>query len=127
MSSARSKAIEYIPNRLYYITSQSVPSDTSTEHYFSTDNVLVYWNFFLDFGPLNLGQTYRFCSFLNQKLNEPSLRNKKIYYYSSSVSTISHTHSLSLTPLVKCVGGGRERQFPKSKNSTDSHSHPFVS
>lgn len=37
-------------------------------HYFSIDNELVYWNFFLDFGPLNLAQLYRFCTKMNQKL-----------------------------------------------------------
>ena len=38
-------------------------------HYFCIDNELVYWNFFLDFGPLNLGQVYRFCAKLNRKLD----------------------------------------------------------
>jgi cell division cycle 14 len=37
-------------------------------HFFNIDNELVYWNFFLDFGPLNLGQLYRFCTKLNHKL-----------------------------------------------------------
>jgi cell division cycle 14 len=32
------------------------------------DDELVYWNFFLDFGPLNLGQLYRFTCHLNQLL-----------------------------------------------------------
>lgn len=35
---------------------------------FSIDATLVYWNFFLDFGPLNLGQLYRFTTQLNDKL-----------------------------------------------------------
>ena len=51
---------------------------------FSIDDTLVYWNFFLDFGPLNLGQLYRFCTMLNGKLQSPELRDKVIYYYSSS-------------------------------------------
>jgi cell division cycle 14 len=37
-------------------------------HFFNIDKELVYWNFFLDFGPLNLGQLYRFCTKLNAKL-----------------------------------------------------------
>lgn len=34
------------------------------------DNELVYWNFFLDFGPLNLGQLTRFSNRLNEKLKK---------------------------------------------------------
>ena len=44
----------------------------------------MYWNFFLDFGPLNLGQLYRFCALLNGKLQNPSLKRKVIYYYSGT-------------------------------------------
>lgn len=51
-------------------------------HYFSIDNELVYWNFFLDFGPLNLGQLYRFCSKLNSKLSDPRLSNRTICFHS---------------------------------------------
>ena len=40
----------------------------ASKHFFSIDNELVYWNFYLDFGPLNLGQLYRFCMKLNDKL-----------------------------------------------------------
>lgn len=39
-------------------------------HFFNIDNELVYWNFFLDFGPLNLGQLARFSAKLNDKLRK---------------------------------------------------------
>lgn len=39
-------------------------------------------NFYLDFGPLNLGMLYRFCVMVNSKLNDPKLKDKEIYYYS---------------------------------------------
>jgi cell division cycle 14 len=54
------------------------------KHFFCIDNELVYWNFFLDFGPLNLGQTYRFCALLNNKLSDPRLKDKVIYFYSAT-------------------------------------------
>ena len=56
-------------------------------HYFSIDNELIYWNFFLDFGPLNLGQLHRFSSILNDKLSNPEYKNDIICYYSSSKGT----------------------------------------
>jgi len=53
-------------------------------HYFSIDNELIYWNFFLDFGPLNLGQLYRFSSRLNAKLSSPEYKDDIICYYSGA-------------------------------------------
>lgn len=90
--------IEIIKDRLYYAAYDAHPSTfprmphksmngktNRPIHYFSIDNELVYWNFFLDFGPLNLSQLYRFCSKLNYKLNEdPNLAHKTIVYFSGS-------------------------------------------
>jgi cell division cycle 14 len=42
---------------------------------------LVYWNFFLDFGPLNLGQLYRFTIQLHQLLQDT---DATILFYSST-------------------------------------------
>ncbi|KAL7530452.1 hypothetical protein ACHAXR_003502, partial [Thalassiosira sp. AJA248-18] len=53
-------------------------------HYFSIDNELIYWNFFLDFGPLNLGQLYRFSAKLNAKLSSPQYKDCIICYYSGA-------------------------------------------
>ena len=53
---------------MYYTPLRSTPKDTASAHFFNIDNDLVYWNFFLDFGPLNLGQFYRFSNLLNSKL-----------------------------------------------------------
>jgi cell division cycle 14 len=66
--------------------SSNPPSNVSNRHYFSIDNEMVYWNFYLDFGPLNLGHVYRYCQLLNNKLNDPKLQDKVIYYF-------SHTHA----------------------------------
>lgn len=95
-----SEAATIIENRLFY---KAFPSDpkgfgnyttlTSNNgkpgakqriHYFSIDAELVYWNFFLDFGPLNLGQLYRFCEKLNCKVNDSRLANRAICFYSNS-------------------------------------------
>lgn len=43
----------------------------------------MYENFCLDFGPLNLAQTYNFCEQLNQYLKEKEYADKVIYFYSS--------------------------------------------
>jgi cell division cycle 14 len=48
----------------------STPLKKKQIHFFNIDNELVYWNFFLDFGPLNLGQFARFCAKLHDKLRK---------------------------------------------------------
>ena len=76
----------------------SIPIAHPQKHFFSIDNELVYWNFFLDFGPLNLGQTYRFCSMLNSKLADSRLKDKVIYYYSGT-----HPHRRANAAFLICA------------------------
>ncbi len=37
------------------------PADTEEHHFFCTDEIFRYYNYFLDFGPLNICQIYQFC------------------------------------------------------------------
>lgn len=108
---ALSGAVEIIQGRLYYNAFEKDPKAFGSDvwnhtflanhsqgrdddqgqslvkrkvHFFSIDTELVYWNFYLDFGPLNLGQLYRFCQKLNMKLHDTRLANRTIIFYSSS-------------------------------------------
>lgn len=100
-------AVEVLPQRLYYAALKAPPpshnilastprrknpaADNSSKdqtpvekkqiHFFNMDNELVYWNFFLDFGPLNLGQLTRFSNRLNEKLRKFPV----VCFYSSTV------------------------------------------
>jgi len=54
---------------------------------FSVDDELVYEPFFADFGPLNLGQLYRYCERLNTLRNELAAtgqERRRIYHYCSA-------------------------------------------
>jgi cell division cycle 14 len=53
---------------------------------FNIDDELVYWNFFLDFGPLNLGQLHRFTTRLNKLLANARRDNMTVLFYSSTVN-----------------------------------------
>lgn len=77
-----SNAIQIIPQRLYWVTNMvsNRPSAPET-HFFSLDNDLVYESFFADFGPLNLGNTYRYCELLKGKMSDTLLANKRIVHY----------------------------------------------
>lgn len=78
------EAFAFIPDRLYYVPLRNRPHKQKKVVFFSIDEELVYWNFFLDFGPLNLGQLYRFCQIVQELLDDPKFQGKKIYYYSSA-------------------------------------------
>mmetsp|Transcript_96225 Transcript_96225/g.167114 ORF Transcript_96225/g.167114 Transcript_96225/m.167114 type:complete len:406 (+) Transcript_96225:108-1325(+) len=81
-----SEPAEFLEGRLCWVThfGGPPPTDTVRFHYFSIDDVLVYEPFFKDFGPLNLAMTYRYCKMVDEKLNDPLLRQKKIVHYTSS-------------------------------------------
>ncbi|XP_051849208.1 dual specificity protein phosphatase CDC14A isoform X9 [Antechinus flavipes] len=88
-------ASEFLKDRLYFATLRNRPKSTINTHYFSTDEELVYENFYADFGPLNLAMVYRYCCKLNKKLkpmnvfkNIPILR--KLESYSLSRKKIVH-------------------------------------
>lgn len=66
-------------------------------HFFSIDNEMIYWNFYLDFGPLNLGHVYRFNILLNKKLKDPKLKDKEIYFYSAE-----HPHKRTNAVFLIC-------------------------
>ncbi|XP_029639549.2 dual specificity protein phosphatase CDC14C isoform X4 [Octopus sinensis] len=75
--------IVYFIDRLYFATLRGRPRSKPNVHYFSIDDELVYENFYMDFGPLNLGMLYRYCCKLNKKLKSTNLSRKKIIHYTS--------------------------------------------
>lgn len=79
-----SKAVEFIKDKVYYVALRSTPRDTQDAHFFCIDKELIFWNFYLDFGPLNLAQTFRFSEMLNRRMEDPRLKNKRIYFYSGT-------------------------------------------
>lgn len=72
-----------IRDRLYFLSCKTPPRSNSSIHFFSIDEELCYENFYADFGPLSLGQLYKYCSKLNKKLKSGSLNEKKIAHFTS--------------------------------------------
>lgn len=77
-----SKAIEVVRDRLYYVVARAVPVDRVDTHFFTVDDILHYWPFFLDFGPLSLGNLYRFSQIVNAKLADKAYASKRLVLYS---------------------------------------------
>mmetsp|Transcript_6618 Transcript_6618/g.11135 ORF Transcript_6618/g.11135 Transcript_6618/m.11135 type:complete len:469 (-) Transcript_6618:168-1574(-) len=94
-------AVPIVQDRLYYVAFSSRPNISSggvAKHFFTIDNEMVYWNFYLDFGPLNMGHVYRFCVLLNNKLKDPKLKDKLIYFYSAE-----HPHKRTNAVFLICA------------------------
>lgn len=82
-------AVEIIKDKLYIAavrTTDNLPalSQVTSSVCFSIDNKLLYEPFFTDFGPLNLGLTYRFCKWLDMLLEnqkkQPEGRQQKVVF-----------------------------------------------
>lgn len=72
-----------LPSDLYFFvapTGYSPPSSSSTL-YLYTDNTLMYTSFFADYGPLDLGFTFRFCREMETLMAEATKGKKSIVYY----------------------------------------------
>ena len=65
-------SIPIIKDKLYWISDRQAPKNQTNAFYFCIDQDLVYEPFFADFGPLNLGHTYRFVTELEKLLTDPN-------------------------------------------------------
>ena len=81
-------AIQILPGQklvapLYFLVAPEnySPPSSSTTLYLYTDESLEYTSFFADFGPLDLGLTYRFCKSLETLMAEAKKTNKSVVYY----------------------------------------------
>lgn len=110
------QSIEILPDRLYYVSLSSQPSSQALNkpdrHFFSIDQQFIYWNFFLDFGPLNLGHVYRFCVLLNKKLSDSRLKSSVIYFYSGTHGhrRANAAHLICCWQMI-CLGKSPEEAF----------------
>ncbi|KDO23825.1 hypothetical protein SPRG_11257 [Saprolegnia parasitica CBS 223.65] len=79
-----SQAIEFLPGKLYYVAVASQPKPKDNTIFFSIDTQLVYWNYCLDFGPLNIGHVFRFNDIIAEHLAHAAKTNAKVVLYSST-------------------------------------------
>lgn len=90
--------VEVLPGRLDYALApaSAVPLSsawsTRDELFLCIDDELVYARFFADFGPLNLGQTVRFCQIIDEKLNEEAQAAKSPSSQPRTIVLVSSDH-----------------------------------
>lgn len=80
------QGVEIVPGRFFLVWVKRPDSFRSSQIAASNicyciDNELLYEPFFADFGPLNLGRTYRFCQRTAELLQEAERHNKRLYCY----------------------------------------------
>ncbi|KAJ3080123.1 Dual specificity protein phosphatase cdc14a [Quaeritorhiza haematococci] len=76
-------AREFIRDKLYFTWLSQPPQQYPNVHFFTVDNVLVYINFYSDFGPSNIAHVMRFCEIVKEKFENPINAGKKLCLYSS--------------------------------------------
>ncbi|KND02115.1 uncharacterized protein SPPG_09042 [Spizellomyces punctatus DAOM BR117] len=76
-------AREFIKDKLYFTWLSQHPAQYPSVHFFTIDHVLVYINFYSDFGPSNLAHVVRFCDLIVEKMKNPRTADKKLVLYSS--------------------------------------------
>jgi len=80
-SSNSLKTVEIIKDKLFWISSKNPPKNQTNAFFFNIDEDLVYEPFFADFGPLNLGKTYRFVQELDKLLKDGNYSKSKFYHH----------------------------------------------
>lgn len=75
--------VEIIKDKLYWISDKNPPKNQPNAYFFCIDQDLVYEPFFADFGPLNLGMTYRFVTELEKLITDSTYSKYLIYHYTS--------------------------------------------
>jgi len=82
-SSQSLKTVEIIKDKLFWISSKNPPKNQPNAYFFNIDEDLVYEPFFADFGPLNIGKTYRFIQELDKLLNDANYAKSKFYHHTN--------------------------------------------
>jgi len=75
--------VSIVADQLFWISDQKPPRNKKDAFFFCIDDDLVHEPFFRDFGPLNLGQTYRFVTELEKLMSDPQYNSSRIYHYTS--------------------------------------------
>ncbi|XP_066589266.1 dual specificity protein phosphatase CDC14C-like [Prorops nasuta] len=121
-----SQVAEFIRNKFYFITvndEKKALKHFPNTHFFTTDEQLIYNNFYNDFGPLNLACVYRYCCQVNEKLSNPDYSDKQIVHYTS----LNAQNRANAAFLVSCYAILYLKQSPKEafKNLTIANSLPL--
>jgi len=75
--------IELVSGKLHFVIvdqGSPLPYSDFSHLYFSTDESFIYTPLKEDNGPLNLGLLYKYCKLLQEKVQDPANKDKKLYH-----------------------------------------------
>uniref|UniRef100_A0A0X3P5E0 protein-tyrosine-phosphatase n=2 Tax=Schistocephalus solidus TaxID=70667 RepID=A0A0X3P5E0_SCHSO len=72
-----------LKDRFYFAAAHRLPPSSISVCTFSTDDEIIYENFYADFGPFNLAQLCRYCKRLDRKLKSATLSKMKVVHICS--------------------------------------------
>lgn len=117
------RAKEFIPGKLYFACTDTLPADKQDVHYFTIDDTLVYINFHNDFGPNNISHTLRFIEILSAKFRNAALAGKRICLYTNANSDRRANAAYLICAYMLIV----HRKTPEQAHAPiDGFSPPFV-
>ena len=88
-------------DKLYFLCLRAPPRNSPSFHFFCVDNFLHYEPFFADFGPLSIGQLYRFCVMLDAKIKVPG--NSVVLFWRLFGSCSAVRCHLSALSMCDCL------------------------
>ena len=78
------REIEVLPGRLYYVVVRVIPYPREGIVWVDAESPYSYWPFFLDFGPVSLGNLFRFCCEVHSALTDRANAGKRVYVFTGS-------------------------------------------
>ena len=77
-----SKAVEILPHRLSYVVVRAIPHPRPDVSFVDAETPYQYWPFFLDYGPLSLGNLHRFCTGLHKVMTDKANAGRRVMVFS---------------------------------------------
>ena len=93
-----------VARRLYFCVSENINiRSTSKDHFFSTDNEMIYKSEYSDFGPLNIAWVCRYIKKLEKKLKLKILAHKNIIHVTSSNNPRKAANAACLAAMYRLL------------------------
>lgn len=98
------KRVEIIKDKFYWISDSVAPSGFDDSFYFCVDHDLTYTPYHKDFGPLHLGNIYKYVTEVEKLLTRKTSPSTVLYHYTSTCSA-KKTNSCLLVLAYQVIVG----------------------
>ena len=111
------RRVEIIPNKLYWISDAYAPTGFSNSFYFSIDKDLQYTPYHSDFGPLHIGNVFKYTIEVERLLNKKTSSTIALYHWTGiELNKRTNAAFLMCAFQVLTLGKTAEEALQKFKN-----------